>query len=93
MSIPQMENQLSMICRKQTIIVRINPFVNLFNKEKANGKVNLSINKMKTWFSQGRLRSFSGSDLGNTTVPCTSLAESLDTFGHQFLRQQSRVLK
>ena len=53
-----MENQLSMICHKQTIIVRINPFVNLFNKEKANGKVNLSINKMKTWFSQGRLRSF-----------------------------------
>lgn len=37
--------------------VKINPFINLFNKEKANVKTNLCINKTKTLFI-GWLKAF-----------------------------------
>ena len=38
---------VSVICHKQKMTIKINPLINLFNKQKANVKTNLFIKKMK----------------------------------------------
>lgn len=46
-----------MICRKEKMTIKINPFINLLIKEKANVEANTFMNKMNTLF-RGWIKSF-----------------------------------